>query len=71
MSIEALRSLKAVIDFEHDLVVFRGLDTSRAIQLQRSSTGHQLLSLSKDLYSEALPLKSALGSLKEHLAPNE
>ncbi|CAE7764523.1 unnamed protein product, partial [Symbiodinium necroappetens] len=53
LSIETLRSLKAVLDFEADLVVFRGLDDRKAIPLSRSSTGHQLISLADDLLDRA------------------
>ena len=52
-SIETLRSLGAVIDFKEDLVVFRGLDATKIISLERSSTGHQPLPLAEDWYSNA------------------
>ena len=47
-SVETLRSLGALIDFEHDLIVFRHLSNERIIQLERSSSGHQLLPLAQD-----------------------
>ena len=48
-SVETLRSLGAVIDFENDLVVFRRLNQERIIQLEQSSSGHQLLPLVQEL----------------------
>ena len=52
-SIEALRNLGAVIDFQADLAVLRPLDPTQVVQLGRSSTGHQLLPMTEDLFSKA------------------
>ena len=52
-SIESLRSLGAVIDFEHDLLVFRKLNDKKIIKLERSSTGHQLLPMTGDWFEQA------------------
>ena len=49
-SIETLRSVGAVIDFEHDLIVFRKPSDERIIQLERSSPGHQWLPLANGWY---------------------
>ena len=65
VSIATLRALKAVIDFENDLVVFRALDERRAVPLARSTTGHQLISLSDDLYKDAIPCTDRVRSLRE------
>ena len=67
LSVQSLRSLGAVIDFEHDLAIFRHLDPTRAVPLERSATGHQLLSLSDDLYSRSRMLKKPFGSLQDLL----
>ena len=64
-SIDSLRNLGAVLDFEHDYVIFRKLDKSKAIPLERSSTGHQLLPLSEDLYQNAIPLQAPFPSFPE------
>ena len=64
-SIDSLRNLGAVLDFEHDYVVFRKLDRHKAIPLERSSTGHQLLPLSDDLYKNAVQLKDPFPSFPE------
>ena len=66
LSIDTLRRLKAVIDFEHDLVVFRALDDQKVITMERSQAGHQLLSLTDDLYKDALPSVQPIPSLKAY-----
>jgi hypothetical protein len=66
-SIETLRSLGAVIDFEHDLIVFRKLSDERIIQLERSSSGHQLLPLAIDWYQGSRKTTTRVPSLKEFL----
>eukprot|EP00439_Symbiodinium_sp_Y106_P065407 s2228_g10.t1 len=49
LSIQTLRALKAVIDFEADVAVFRALDPRRLVHFERGSSGHQLLSLTRAL----------------------
>ena len=66
-SIDALRSLGAVIDFEQDLAVFRRLDAHQVIKLERSNTGHQLLPLTEDLFAQAVKSEQPVPSLKEYL----
>ena len=66
-SIETLRSLGALIDFEHDLLVFRKLDPTRVISLERSCTGHQLLPLSEDWFSRAKTAKNPVPSLEHYI----
>ena len=63
-SIEALRSLGAVIDFQEDLVCFRNLDATRIIELERSCTGHQLLPLTDDWFHNAKQAKGPVQSLR-------
>ena len=63
LSVEALRKLKAVIDFDADLICFRALDDKRLIQAERSQTGHQLLPVTEDLYSQALTATRAIPGL--------
>ena len=50
---EALRKLKAVIDFEHDLVCLRALDDTRLIRVERSQ------------YSNSVPATKAVPSLED------
>ena len=64
LSIATLRALKAVIDFEEDLICFRAIDPDRVIQLERSQAGHQLLSMTDDLYKEAVPCTKPVPSLR-------
>ncbi|CAK8988241.1 CCHC-type domain-containing protein [Durusdinium trenchii] len=70
LSIDTLRKLKAIIDFEEDLVVFRALDPNQVIQLERSQAGHRLLPLTDDLYKSALPsaqeLEEEKGIIRAH-----
>ena len=67
LSIEALRTMGAVVDYEADLAVFRKLDPTKIIQLERSSTGHQLLPLTQDLLKDAMGTRAAIPSLREFL----
>ena len=61
-SIETLRSLGAIIDFEHDLICFRKLS-----QLEQSSSGHQLVPLVQDWYHASKPTKRPVPSLKDFI----
>ena len=66
-SVEALRSLGAVIDFQADLAVFRNLDPTQVVQLERSSTGHQLLPLTEDLFAKATKTAEPVPGLSAYL----
>ena len=68
LSIATLRALKAVIDFESDLVVLRAIDDKKAIQAHRSQAGHQLLPLTEDLYKDAVACTKRVPSLREFIA---
>ncbi len=65
LSIATLRALKAIIDFDSDLVVFRALDDKKMIQATQSQAGHQLLPLTEDLYSNAVTCTKRVPSLRE------
>ena len=69
LSVEALRRLKAVIDFDRDLICFRALDDRRLISAERSQTGHQLLPMTDDLYGDSVIAKSAIPSLEDFVGP--
>lgn len=66
-SIETLRSLGAVIDYENDLAVFRSLDPKKIIELERSCTGHQLLPLTEDWFKKAQSVSDPVPSLKQYI----
>jgi hypothetical protein len=66
-SIASLRALGAVVDFSEDLVVFRKLSDRKVIQLERSSTGHQLLPLATDWYEGAAESPTAIPSLRSYI----
>ena len=68
LSIHTLRSLKAIIDFEADLLVLRGLDDTKVVPLERSAAGHQLLPLTEDLFKGAHTCKSRVPSLREYIS---
>ena len=65
ISVSTLRSLKAVIDFEADMMVLRGLDDTKIIPLARSAAGHQLLPLTEDLFKNAVACKCQVPSLRD------
>ena len=66
-SIESLRALGAIIDFSEDLVVFRKLNPSKIIRMERSATGHQLLPMTQDWYSAAQSTAQPVPSLNAFL----
>eukprot|EP00435_Cladocopium_sp_Y103_P028669 s2868_g7.t1 len=69
LSIVTLRALGAIIDFQNDMMVLRHLDATEVIPLTRSSSGHQMVSLTDDLYSKALQCTAAVPSLKDFCKP--
>eukprot|EP00435_Cladocopium_sp_Y103_P019595 s2606_g4.t1 len=66
-SIESLRALGAIIDFSENLVVFRKLNPSKIIKMERSATGHQLLPMTQDWYSDAQSTAQPVPSLNAFL----
>ena len=67
ISVETLRRLGAVIDYEEDTVVFKRLNASRLVDLERSAAGHQLLPLTEDLLAKGRDLKSDFPGLRAFL----
>eukprot|EP00439_Symbiodinium_sp_Y106_P064324 s93_g10.t1 len=67
ISVSTLRTLGAIIDFSSDLMVLRNLDPYRVIPLKRSSTGHQLMNLTEDLFRDATTVQTAIPSLASHV----
>ena len=67
LSVATLRSLGAIIDFAQDLAVFRAVDDSQIVPLKRSKTGHQLVPLTTNLFSEARAATRAVPSLADFL----
>ena len=66
-SIHTLRALGAVIDFSEDLVVFRTLSDRKVIQLERSTTGHQLLPMTSDWFEGAQDTKEPVPGLRQYI----
>ena len=69
LSVDTLRRLGAIIDFEADLAVFRRLNANRVIRLARGRTGHQLISLTEDWLSHGQESTRAVPSLTSFLKP--
>lgn len=65
-SIHTLRQLGAIIDFSNDLAVFKKLDGKKIIPLAQSASGHQMLSLSDDLFKNAVVCQNDIPSLADH-----
>eukprot|EP00435_Cladocopium_sp_Y103_P016140 s1467_g4.t1 len=65
LSVHSLRKLGAIVDFENDMAVFRHVDPTRVIQLERSAAGHQIMPLTEDVYQSARQLKCAVPSFKD------
>ena len=63
LSVESLRKLGAIVDFAEDMICFRSLDAQKIVQVERSTTGHQLLSMTEDKAARV-----AVPSLREYLA---
>ena len=53
LSISALRSLGAVIDFSEDTCILKNVDASRVIQLERAESGHQVFPLTQDVFQDS------------------
>ena len=64
-SIDALRSLGAIVDYENDLICFRKLQDQQLVKVTRSCTGHQLLPLTKDWYEGSIATRQKVPSLKD------
>lgn len=63
LSIRPLRRLGAIIDFENDRAIFRHVDPSRMIHLERAAAGHQVMPLTEDVYHQSTQLSQPFPSL--------
>ena len=70
LSIDTLKSLKALLDFSDGTMV-RGIDATRIVQLEESSTGHLLLPLTGDIMARSQPAAQAVPSLSSYLRSHE
>jgi hypothetical protein len=66
ISIDTLRKLGAIIDFQSDVACFRALNDRKLVSLERSATGHQMLPLTEDLLANAVDLEKPVPSLKSY-----
>ena len=69
LSVDALRRLGAIIDFQEDLAVFKQLSSTKIVRLSRGKTGHQMMPLTDDWLEGALPAGSAVPHLSAFLKP--
>ncbi|CAE7837991.1 RE2 [Symbiodinium sp. CCMP2592] len=67
LSIDALRRMGAQIDFANDLMVLGKLHKKRIIKLERSATGHQVMSLSDDLYKNSCEVDREVPMLSDFM----
>ena len=67
LSVEALKALKATVDFEHNLMILRGVNDRKLIPLEQARSGHLLLPLTEDLFSKALDANVAVPSLSSYV----
>ena len=65
LSISALRSLGAVIDFSDDTCILKNVDASRVIQLERAESGHQIFPLTQDVFQTSAQRHQPFVSLSE------
>ena len=63
LSVQSLRRLGAMIDYEHDLAVFRNTDPYQVVKLERSTAGHHLMPLTEDVYAQAKKLSRPFPSM--------
>jgi hypothetical protein len=63
LSIAALRSLGAVIDFSDDTCILKHIDASRVIQLERATSGHQVFPLTQDIFQNSKQRHTSFVSL--------
>ncbi|CAE7221956.1 unnamed protein product [Symbiodinium sp. CCMP2592] len=64
MSIEAMTMLGALVDFSANLAVFRKLDPTKLLPIERSATGHMLVPLSGDLFKKAIQAVQSIPGLE-------
>lgn len=63
LSIAALRSLGAVIDFSKDQMILTKVSPDRVINLERTGGGHQVFPLTSDIFENSLRRQSPFVSL--------
>ena len=64
LSISSLRSLGAIIDYEADMAVFRAIDPTKVVKLERTAAGHQVIPLTTDVYEGATSLTQPVPSFR-------
>ena len=65
LSVDSLRKMGAIIDFRNDKAVFTTVAPRSLVSLERSSSGHQLLPLTRDFLKEGKGLRFPVRSLED------
>ena len=63
LSIAALRSLGAVIDFNKDQMILTKVSPDQVINLERTGGGHQVFPLTSDIFADSIRRQSPFVSL--------
>eukprot|EP00435_Cladocopium_sp_Y103_P039536 s1724_g10.t1 len=67
MSVNSLRKLGAIIDFENDLAVFRRVNDRRVLKLERTAAGHQVMPLTDDAFQNAVEACRPVPALNSYI----
>ena len=65
ISVDSLRKLGAIVDFRSDQAVFCDINTSKLVDLKRTSAGHQLIPLTEDFLQQGKTFPRAATSLAQ------
>ena len=65
LSVQSLRQLGALIDFESGLAVFRRIAPDHIIQLERTEAGHFVMPLTSDVFEGAVKVQRPVPSLQD------
>lgn len=65
LSIAALRSLGAVIDFENDEMILKKICPDRVVPLERTFGGHQVFPLTQDIFKDSVKRQQPFSTLRD------
>ena len=63
LSIQTLRKMGAIVDYGRNEAVFTRINPLKCLQLQTTTTGHQILPLTRDFMQEATVLQAPVHRL--------
>ena len=67
LSVQSLKQLGAMIDFEGGLAVFRKIAPDKVIRLEQTEAGHFVMPLTSDIFERAVKVRCAIPSLQQYL----